>query len=276
MVAISTFKTLFSLLGGDNNFDLDDFPLNYLRIDSRMVNNNDVFVAIQGSVFDGRDFISQAISAGAAVILTETNKKTNDLKIKYIKQQAKLVPQISVLQLSKRLSIIANDYYQSPSKKLSVIGVTGTNGKTTVTQLIAQCATLLNEKSALMGTIGNGLYNHLESSLNTTASPIDIQTLLAEFVKQQVKVVAMEISSHGLVMNRVKGLSCAATVFTNLSRDHLDYHKTMSKYAKAKWSLFSPEAKEKQVVYSGKSIINYDENLTSQQQYHVKQNHYVN
>lgn len=260
MVAISTFKTLFSLLGGDNNFDLDDFPLNYLRIDSRMVNNNDVFVAIQGSVFDGRDFISQAISAGAAVILTETNKKTNDLKIKYIKQQAKLVPQISVLQLSKRLSIIANDYYQSPSKKLSVIGVTGTNGKTTVTQLIAQCATLLNEKSALMGTIGNGLYNHLEPSLNTTASPIDIQTLLAEFVKQQVKVVAMEISSHGLVMNRVKGLSCAATVFTNLSRDHLDYHKTMSKYAKAKWSLFSPEAKEKQVVYSGKSIINYDDN----------------
>ena len=260
MMATSTFKTLFKLLGGDEILKLKDFPLNNLRIDSRKVKENDVFVAIKGYSVDGRKFISEAISAGAVVILIESHRKSNDLKIDYLKKDDQsVIPQISVFQLSQRLSVIANDFYHSPSKKLSVIGVTGTNGKTTITQLIAQCTTLLNDKTAILGTIGNGIYNHLEPSINTTASAIDVQSLLADFVKKNVKVVAMEISSHGLAMNRVKGLNCAATVFTNLSRDHLDYHKTMSKYAKAKWSLFNPDEKEKHVSNSGKSIINYDD-----------------
>ncbi|OCG14236.1 UDP-N-acetylmuramoyl-L-alanyl-D-glutamate--2,6-diaminopimelate ligase [Gilliamella sp. App6-5] len=259
-MATSSFKTLFELLGGSRNLKLNDFPLNHLRIDSRKVKKNDVFVAIKGHTVDGRTFIPQAISAGAAVILIETKRKSNDLKIDYLKKDNKpVIPQISVFQLSQRLSLIANDFYHSPSKKLSVIGVTGTNGKTTVTQLIAQCTTLLNDKTAILGTIGNGIYNQIEPSANTTASAIDVQTLLADFVKKQVKVVAMEISSHGLAMERVKGLNCVATVFTNLSRDHLDYHKTMSKYAKAKWSLFTPDEKEKKVLTAGKSIINYDD-----------------
>ncbi len=261
MMSTSTFKTLFELLGGTGKLELADFPLNHLRIDSRQVEKNDVFVAIKGHAVDGRNFIEQAILAGAVAILIETNRKSNNLKIDYLKQDDKsVIPQISIFQLSHRLSMIANDFYHSPSKKLSVIGVTGTNGKTTVTQLIAQCTTLLNEKTAILGTIGNGIYNHqLEPSTNTTASAIDVQTLLADFVKKHVKVVAMEISSHGLAMDRVKSLNCAATVFTNLSRDHLDYHKTMSKYAKAKWSLFTPEEKQKQVLNSGKSIVNYDD-----------------
>ncbi|NUF27708.1 UDP-N-acetylmuramoyl-L-alanyl-D-glutamate--2,6-diaminopimelate ligase [Gilliamella sp. ESL0254] len=259
-MATSTFKTLFELLGGNQNLELDDFPLNHLRIDSRNVKKNDVFVAIKGHSVDGRAFIPQAISAGAVAVLVETNSKLSDLKIDYLEHDNLFViPQISVFQLSRRLSVIANDFYHSPSKKLSVIGVTGTNGKTTVTQLIAQCTTLLNDKTAILGTIGNGIYNQLEPAVNTTASAIDVQSLLSDFVKEQVKVVAMEVSSHGLVMNRVKGLNCAATVFTNLSRDHLDYHKTMSKYAKAKWSLFSPDEKERLVETSGKSIINYDD-----------------
>ncbi|MWN31830.1 MULTISPECIES: UDP-N-acetylmuramoyl-L-alanyl-D-glutamate--2,6-diaminopimelate ligase [unclassified Gilliamella] len=260
MIAISTFKTLFELLGGNRYLELDDFPLNHLRIDSRKVEKGDVFVAIKGHTVDGRAFIPQAISAGAVVVITETNRKSNNLNIEYLEQDNKsVVPKISVFQLSQRLSLLANDFYDSPSKKLSVIGVTGTNGKTTVTQLIAQCTTLLNNKTAILGTIGNGIYNKLESSINTTASAIDIQSLLADFVKKQVNVVAMEISSHGLAMGRVKGLNCSATVFTNLSRDHLDFHKTMGKYAKAKWSLFSSDKKEKQVLSSGKSIVNYDD-----------------
>lgn len=260
MMATSTFKSLFKLLGGQHTQKLNDFPLNNLQIDSRKVKKNDVFVAIKGYSVDGRKFIPQAITAGAVVVLIETYRKSNDLKIDYLKKDDQsLIPQISVFQLSQRLSAIANDFYHSPSKKLTVIGVTGTNGKTTITQLIAQCTTLLNDKTAILGTIGNGIYNHLKPSVNTTASAIDVQSLLADFVKKHVKVLAMEISSHGLVMNRVKGLNCAATVFTNLSRDHLDYHKTMSKYAKAKWSLFNPDEKEKQVSNSGKSIINYDD-----------------
>ncbi|MCO6553384.1 UDP-N-acetylmuramoyl-L-alanyl-D-glutamate--2,6-diaminopimelate ligase [Gilliamella sp. BG6] len=260
MLATNSFKTLLELLGGRCNLKLDDFPLNHLRIDSRKVGKNDVFIAIKGHTVDGQSFIPQAISMGAVVILVEASRKSNDLKIDYIRHENKsIIPQISVFQLSQRLSLIANEFYHSPSKKLSVIGVTGTNGKTTVSQLIAQCLTLLNEKTALMGTIGNGIYNELEPSVNTTLSAVDVQTLLAEFVEKQVKVVTMEISSHGLAMDRVKGLNCAATVFTNLSRDHLDYHKTMNRYAKAKWSLFSPDEKEKQVLAAGKSIINYDD-----------------
>ncbi|OCG02143.1 UDP-N-acetylmuramoyl-L-alanyl-D-glutamate--2,6-diaminopimelate ligase [Gilliamella sp. wkB112] len=258
-MATSTFKTLFRLLGGSDDQVIKDISLNHLRIDSRMVAKNDVFVAIKGITVDGQTFIPQAINSGAVVILIETPRKSDNLKINYIKQNKKLIPQVKVFNLTKQLSVIASEFYGFPSKKLSVIGVTGTNGKTTVTQLIAQCTTLLNEKSAILGTIGNGIYNHLQPSINTTASPIDIQTLLADFVKEQVKVVAMELSSHGLTMNRVKGLSCVATVFTNLSRDHLDYHKTMGKYAKAKWALFSQDKKEKQVEDSGKSIINYDD-----------------
>ena len=258
-MATNTFKTLYKLLGG-SDLELDDFSLNYLIIDSRKVNKDDVFIAIKGYTVNGRDFIPQAISSGAAVVLIETNRKSNDLKIDYLKQKnKKAIPQISIFQLSQKLSKIANDFYCSPSKNLSVIGVTGTNGKTTVTQLIAQCVTLLNKKAALLGTIGNGIYNQLEPSLNTTLSAIEVQSALAEFITQQVQVVTMEISSHGLAMNRVKALNCAATVFTNLSRDHLDYHKTMNKYAKAKWSLFSGDEHEKQVTSSGKSIINYDD-----------------
>ncbi|KES16758.1 UDP-N-acetylmuramyl tripeptide synthase [Gilliamella apis SCGC AB-598-P17] len=258
-MATNTFKTLYKLLGG-SDLELDDFSLNHLIIDSRKVNKDDVFIAIKGYTVNGRDFIPQAISSGAAVVLIETNRKSNDLKIDYLKQKnKKAIPQISIFQLSQKLSKIANDFYCSPSKNLSVIGVTGTNGKTTVTQLIAQCVTLLNKKAALLGTIGNGIYNQLEPSLNTTLSAIEVQSALAEFITQQVQVVTMEISSHGLAMNRVKALNCAATVFTNLSRDHLDYHKTMNKYAKAKWSLFSGDEHEKQVTSSGKSIINYDD-----------------
>ena len=259
-MAINTFKNLLKLLGVNQKIKVNDFPLNNLKIDSRNVNKDDVFIAIKGFTVDGRDFIPQAISAGAVVVLTETNRKLNDLKISYIKQDNKpVVPQISVYRLAQKVSTIANDYYHSPSNHLSLIGVTGTNGKTTITQLIAQCTALLNEKVAIMGTIGNGIYDKLEPSTNTTLSAVDIQSLLADFVKKDVTVATMEISSHGLSMNRVKGLHFSATVFSNLSRDHLDYHKTMNKYAKAKWSLFSPDEKERQVISSGKPIINYDD-----------------
>ena len=258
-MATSTFKTLYKLLGG-NKLVVDDFPLNRLIIDSRKVKKDDVFIAIKGYTVNGRDFIPQAIASGATLVLTETNRKANDLKINYLKQKdKKVIPQINVFQFSQKLSKIAADFYHSPSKHLSVIGVTGTNGKTTVTQLIAQCTILLNKKAALLGTIGNGIYNHLEPSVNTTLSSVELQSYLADFVAKRVQVVAMEISSHGLSMNRVKELHCAATVFTNLSRDHLDYHKTMNRYAKAKWSLFCCDEKEKQVASSGKSIVNYDD-----------------
>lgn len=258
-MSMSTFQTLLGLLGCHGEISGNDIDLNHLQIDSRKVQSGDVFVALQGSALDGRNFIPQAIDSGARAVLVETTQKSKHLTIDYRASKAESIPLIYFFKLNQHLSQIASDYYQSPSQKLSVIGVTGTNGKTTITQLLGQLSTLLNQKSAILGTIGNGLYNQLKPSENTTSSAIDIQTYLADFVEQDVKTVAMEVSSHGLVMNRVSGIHFAATIFTNLSRDHLDYHKTMSNYAKAKWSLFSPNEKEKLVKSSGKSIINYDD-----------------
>ena len=154
-MATNTFKTLYKLLGG-NNLAVVDFPLNRLITDSRKVKKGDVFIAIKGFTVNGKDFIPQAILSGAEVVLIETNRKSNDLKIDYLKQKdQRIIPQIRVFQLSQKLSKIAADFYHSPSKHLSVIGVTGTNGKTTITQLIAQCVTLLNKKAGLLGSIGN-------------------------------------------------------------------------------------------------------------------------
>ncbi|MDF7671218.1 UDP-N-acetylmuramoyl-L-alanyl-D-glutamate--2,6-diaminopimelate ligase [Orbaceae bacterium ESL0721] len=264
-MTISTFNKLLNILGGRSAEK--DFALKHLRIDSREVQKGDLFIAIKGREQDGQTFIPKALASGAAAILIETDNESDDLKIDYLESvnetandDKKSIPLIHVFNLSKRLSSIANKYYGSPSKKLSVVGVTGTNGKTTVTQLIAQLGQLLNQKSAVLGTIGNGIYDQLKPSINTTSSAVDIQDMLADFVDKSVKIAALEISSHGLVMNRVADLSCSVTVFTNLSRDHLDFHKTMSNYAKAKWSLFSPDIKERLVANSGISILNYDDN----------------
>ncbi|MCO6524864.1 MAG: UDP-N-acetylmuramoyl-L-alanyl-D-glutamate--2,6-diaminopimelate ligase, partial [Candidatus Schmidhempelia sp.] len=133
------------------------------------------------------------------------------------------------------------------------------NGKTTVTQLLAQWVSLLGQKAAVMGTIGNGIYGQLKPTINTTMSAIDVQSTLAELVQQKVDVVAMEVSSHGLAEKRVAAVSFAATVFTNLSRDHLDYHGSMENYARAKWSLFNPS--HASVKTSGFAIINIDDDI---------------
>lgn len=240
-------------------------PINQLKLDSRKIESGDVFFAILGSITDGRQFISNAIAAGAMAIFAETNKENEHLHIEFIKHNDVVsVPVIYVYQLNVQLSDIADYFYQHPSNKMPVVGVTGTNGKTTVTQLIAQWSTLLHKKSAVLGTLGNGLFGQLTSSENTTSSAIDIQHYLADFNKNKVDVVAMEVSSHGLVLNRVKGISFSTVVFTNLSRDHLDFHQTMDNYALAKWSLFSPQNQDLAVRYSGHKIINYDDPIGRQ------------
>ncbi|MDI6937046.1 Mur ligase family protein, partial [Serratia sp. Se-PFBMAAmG] len=139
----------------------------------------------------------------------------------------------------QRLSALAGRFYQQPAEKLKLIGVTGTNGKTTTTELMAQWANLLGETGAVMGTVGNGLYGQLVATENTTGSAVDVQHVLNDLVEQGATLAAMEVSSHGLVQHRVAALPFAAAVFTNLSRDHLDYHGDMQGYEAAKWLLFS-------------------------------------
>lgn len=207
----------------------------HLTNDSRNILPQSLFLAVKGQVVDGRHFISQAIEKGAVAVLKETDKEHEHLTFETIQQ----TPVISFFQLGKKLSELAGTFYQNPSEKLRLVGVTGTNGKTTISQLLAQWVKLLGGKSAVMGTIGNGLLGEVKEAKNTTGSPLSIQQSLADFVEKGADFCAMEVSSHGLDQDRVAGLTFDATIFTNLSRDHLDYHQTMNAYALAKKRLFS-------------------------------------
>lgn len=212
-----------------------DVEINELVLDSRNVKEGDLFVAVKGHHVDATRFIEQAILAGASAVLAETDSADKHLYIEYQHEK----PVIHYYHLSANLSEIADKFYDSPSKKLTLVGVTGTNGKTTVSQLLAQWAQQLGHKAAVMGTIGNGLLGQMVEAINTTGSPIEIQSSLASFVNAGADFAAIEVSSHGLVQRRVEALDFDAAIFTNLSRDHLDYHGTMEAYAQAKKRFFS-------------------------------------
>ncbi|USD66710.1 UDP-N-acetylmuramoyl-L-alanyl-D-glutamate--2,6-diaminopimelate ligase [Vibrio sp. SCSIO 43136] len=213
-----------------------------LQIDSRKVACGDTFVAVKGHQLDGRRFIDSAINAGATSVIADaceqyphgSTELRNNAVIVYCDE------------LALCLSEITLRVYGEP--ELSLIGVTGTNGKTTITQLIAQWLGLLDEKAAVMGTTGNGFLDDLKTAANTTGSAIEVGQTLNQLAKLGADYAAMEVSSHGLVQGRVRALNFKVGVFTNLSRDHLDYHQTMENYAQAKLSLFNQHQCEHAVI----------------------------
>jgi UDP-N-acetylmuramoyl-L-alanyl-D-glutamate--2,6-diaminopimelate ligase len=198
--------------------------------DSRQVKAGSLFLAYPGDSTDGRNYIDDAIKNGAVAILWDSKNfswkphwKIENTPIKNLRQQA---------------SRIADQFYNKPSDKLWTIGVTGTNGKTSISQWLSQCFNHLGRKAAVIGTLGNGLPNQLSPTQNTTPDALALQGMLADFVKESVEVVAMEVSSHGLDQGRVNGVHFDIAVLSNLTRDHLDYHGTHEKYAAAKRRLF--------------------------------------
>lgn len=205
-----------------------------ITADSRQVQSGSLFLAYPGAVSDGRNYIAQAIQKGASAVIWEKTGFTwlDDWNVN----------NLAVANLKSQVGKIAAEYYQHPSEKLTMIGVTGTNGKTSVSQWIAQCLTILGKKTAVLGTIGNGLLDSQASVLaeasNTTPDAILLQSLLASYVAQQADAAVMEVSSHGLDQGRVNGIAFDIAVLTNLSRDHLDYHQTMEAYTDAKQKLF--------------------------------------
>ncbi|MGR5304131.1 UDP-N-acetylmuramoyl-L-alanyl-D-glutamate--2,6-diaminopimelate ligase [Vibrio mediterranei] len=211
---------------------LDDIVVSNLELDSRAIKRGDSFVAIIGHTVDGRLFIERAVQAGATSVLAQADSEHKHGEVTYIGE----VPIIHLYQLDTLLSVIAARLYQYQQQ---VIGVTGTNGKTTITQLIAQWIDLLGDKAAIMGTTGNGFLDQLEEAKNTTGSAIDVQRILAKLDQQGANYTAMEVSSHGLVQGRVAAVPFKLGIFTNLSRDHLDYHGTMEGYEAAKKLLFT-------------------------------------
>jgi len=230
--------------------DAPERVLREMTLDSRIAAAGDLFVAIVGHTADGRHYIPQAIAQGVAAVIAEADGEAEDGTIR----ESHGVPVIYLSQLNQRLSALAGRFYHQPGADLRLIGVTGTNGKTTITQLLAQWGQLLGETSAVMGTVGNGLLGQVHPSENTTGSAVDVQHLLRSLVSQGATLAAMEVSSHGLVQDRVAALPFAASAFTNLSRDHLDYHGDMEHYEQAKWLLFSTH-------HSGEKIINADDEV---------------
>jgi UDP-N-acetylmuramoyl-L-alanyl-D-glutamate--2,6-diaminopimelate ligase len=202
-----------------------------LTLDSRAVCAGDIFFACQGTQVHGDIYIEAALQKGAVAILREAS--INNVEI-----LAKGIPCISIPNLSQQIGDFAARFYDYPSRHKRIIGVTGTNGKTSVTFMIAQ---LLQEHApcGLLGTLGYGIYGALQSGYHTTPDAIRLQALLAQLGSQNVSQIVMEVSSHALVQGRVNGITFDIAVLTNLSRDHLDYHQTMTAYGDAKRRLFT-------------------------------------
>ncbi|MBL79013.1 MAG: UDP-N-acetylmuramoyl-L-alanyl-D-glutamate--2,6-diaminopimelate ligase [Nitrosomonadaceae bacterium] len=201
-----------------------------LITDSRMVKPGDTFLAYVGEKVDARKYIPQAIKAGANAVLWERSG--------FVWNPEWKIPNLSISKLRSKVGVIANHIYKNPSGKLCLIGVTGTNGKTSCVQWIAQALTEFDIKVASIGTLGSGFSGNLLPSFDTTPSPVLLQQRMADFLKQGAKYVVLEASSHGIAQGRINGSTLSVALFTNLSHDHLDYHGSMQAYAASKARLF--------------------------------------
>ena len=207
-----------------------------IATDSRKVVPGDIFIALNGLTVDGRNYINDAIERGAIAVLAEADESFS------IRHKGP-VAIISLQNLTEHLSKIAGRFYGEPTKSLNVIGVTGTNGKTSCSHLIASLATTVGQKSGLIGTLGYGIYQkgdlELQQTGFTTPDAVQLQACMQKLQADDCNVIAMEVSSHALAQHRVDAIHFNIAVFTNLSHDHLDFHKNMASYAAAKRRLFS-------------------------------------
>ena len=206
-------------------------PVSALTCDSRKTTQGMVFAAYPGETSDGRAYIAQAVANGADAVLWEADD--------YHWDPALNIPNVGIKGLKGRIGEIAAYVYGEPSRKMHMVGITGTNGKTSVAHWIAQAMTRLGQKTAILGTAGNGFPHALTPALNTTPDAIELHQRLANYLDQGATACAMEVSSHGLAQGRVNGTHFNIAVLTNLSRDHLDYHGEMDNYAAVKAQLFN-------------------------------------
>ncbi|MFL0581276.1 UDP-N-acetylmuramoyl-L-alanyl-D-glutamate--2,6-diaminopimelate ligase [Solibacillus silvestris] len=199
-----------------------------IAIDSRSVQPNSLFICIKGFTVDGHDYAQKAVDAGATVIVTER-----------LLQLDGEIAQVIVKNTTRSLGILAAKFFDYPSKDIMMIGVTGTNGKTSVSGIIHNILIGLGEKSALSGTIGFNLNGVLYESANTTSDSLNTQQMIFRAKSEGCRAMVMEVSSHGLALGRLAGVDYDVAVFTNLTHDHLDFHGTMENYGNTKGLLFS-------------------------------------
>jgi UDP-N-acetylmuramoyl-L-alanyl-D-glutamate--2,6-diaminopimelate ligase len=208
--------------------DAPPLPISGLAIDSREVQRGSVFIALKGAALDGRDFLPQAAAAGAVAALVDGNLPVISSSL----------PMHAVASLRERVGGIASRFYAHPSRALHIAAVTGTNGKTTVSHLLAQLVRAGGYDCGVIGTLGCSLDGAAQSSLHTTPDAIALHRTLADWVAGAVPFVSMEASSHALDQARLNAVEIDTAIFTNLTRDHLDYHGDMGAYGAAKARLF--------------------------------------
>ena len=215
--------------------------INHLQYDSRKILDGDMFVCLKGFEADGHDYAQKAVDLGAKVIVCE-----NDIEIK-----GNDITVIKVKEGRKALATMAANYYGHPSKKLKLIAVTGTNGKTTTVYILKSMLEKAGFKTGLVGTIANYIGDEKIKSERTTPESLELQKLFSDMVAKGCEYCVMEVSSHSLDLDRVYGCEFEVGIFTNLTRDHLDFHKTFDNYYNAKFKLFER---------SKTSVINIDDN----------------
>ncbi|WP_286239708.1 UDP-N-acetylmuramoyl-L-alanyl-D-glutamate--2,6-diaminopimelate ligase [Neptuniibacter halophilus] len=208
-----------------------DLEVSAISQDSREIVPGTLFVARSGLQHRGVDFVEEAVSRGAVAILLDQSELADCPQV--------AVPVIAVPELAGQIGPLAARFYGEPSRSLRVLGVTGTNGKTSCAHFIAQAMNHLQIKTAIIGTVGNGFPGALDKATHTTPDAIGLQRLFAELQQQGAEAVVMEVSSHALEQGRVAAVAFDYALFTNLSRDHLDYHGSMQAYAEAKARLFT-------------------------------------
>ena len=211
-----------------NESSAPDVLVRNLTLDTRTLAPGDVFVALPGAEHDGRDFIEPALAAGAVAVLMESGRELHQ-------DDARVIP---ISGLKGELGALANRLYGSPSRDLKVVAVTGTNGKTSVVDLTAQLLRRMGRKTGTIGTLGMRLDQERTETSNTTPDCLALQRQLRQWRDDGVECVTLEASSHALDQGRLDGLAVDVGVFTNLSRDHLDYHHSMDAYCEAKLKLF--------------------------------------
>jgi len=240
--------SLPELLGAENGA-CADIMIRGMQLDSRRVRPGDLFLALPGEMHDGRQFIEQAVANGAVAVVAEAPVAG------FV--DALAVPLVELPELRFEAGVLAARFYRNPSHAMQVMGVTGTNGKTTTSRIIAQLSRALGKPCGVIGTLGNTLADDVSAVGNTTPDALALQRQLAQWLAQGVIAVSMEVSSHALVQGRVKGVEFATAIFTNLSHDHLDYHGSMDAYGRAKLQLFATEGLRH-------AVINADDQFASQ------------
>lgn len=205
-----------------------DVQIKNLSFDTREISEQSLFIAIKGTALDGHYFINEAISKGASVVLCQTLPEQLHEEVTYV----------VVDDTAYSLGICASNYYDNPSKKIKLVGVTGTNGKTTVATLLYQLFKELGYEVGLISTVENKIGDQIIPATHTTPDPIKLNALLHQMVQAGCDYAFMEVSSHAVAQKRIAGLRFVGGIFTNISHDHLDFHKTFDQYIKAKQTFF--------------------------------------